>query len=114
MVSVPRRGFIVFLQGQKEEVEEAKGLFQSPEGDSLFFYEDVDVIVTTAGDAFQSPEGDSLFFYYCEDPVRETSEQHVSVPRRGFVVFLLGWFFDHSPGGERRFQSPEGDSLFFY
>ena len=41
-------------------------LFQSPEGDSLFFYTEPTTI--TAANAnllagFQSPEGDSLFFY---------------------------------------------------
>ena len=39
---------------------------------------------------FQSPEGDSLFFYWgsWRYPASLTI---VSVPRRGFVVFLLGW-----------------------
>ena len=38
--------------------------------------------------SFQSPEGDSLFFYMPErNPKRHGSQ--VSVPRRGFVVFLL-------------------------
>ena len=39
-VSVPRRGFIVFLHVEVVEVEVSDfgGLFQSPEGDSLFFY----------------------------------------------------------------------------
>ncbi len=64
-VSVPRRGFVVFLplamiMGELRQINE----FQSPEGDSLFFYED------------------------CEARDRRDRER-VSVPRRGFVVFLL-------------------------
>ena len=89
---------------------------------------------------FQSPEGDSLFFY--EHAIEEArASAVVSVPRRGFVVFLpvfpnsaqiilvrVFWF--QSPEGDslffysqsyrverldlRKFQSPEGDSLFFY
>ena len=86
---------------------------------------------------FQSPEGDSLFFYTSNGNKRWSKEQ-VSVPRRGFVVFLQGVperrFLDlcrgfSPPKGIRcfstataagdgsliaLFQSPEGDSLFFY
>ena len=38
--------------------------FQSPEGDSLFFYQvGADRGWIACKNAFQSPEGDSLFFY---------------------------------------------------
>ena len=39
--------------------------FQSPEGDSLFFYQVTadDGEPTEYNEMFQSPEGDSLFFY---------------------------------------------------
>jgi len=120
--------------------------FQSPEGDSLFFYEWKLVNTVTAnGDGFQSPEGDSLFFYGSV-PMGETFhtftvDAGVSVPRRGFVVFLRGTQWrstgptptgfsppkgircfstlgrrgsGHLAGPAGGFQSPEGDSLFFY
>ena len=38
-VSVPRRGFIVFLRLSKRLLGMSALPFQSPEGDSLFFYE---------------------------------------------------------------------------
>ncbi len=41
-------------------------MFQSPEGDSLFFYEEVEAEEAETPKmkyVFQSPEGDSLFFY---------------------------------------------------
>ena len=64
--------------------------FQSPEGDSLFFYLYNDYVAIRHEWEFQSPEGDSLFFYN----MGETAEilvalKPVSVPRRGFIVFLL-------------------------
>ena len=37
--------------------------FQSPEGDSLFFYLVAWLTENVADEMFQSPEGDSLFFY---------------------------------------------------
>ena len=150
-VSVPRRGFVVFLLTTLElgftvakyRFSPPKGIrcfstgstpsgvqirawwFQSPEGDSLFFYR----FWGKAGDCdvrFQSPEGDSLFFYQSRrHPPRQKATPRsfsppkgircfstllakqdrlrtppVSVPRRGFVVFLrlcLG-----QRGGQRR------------
>ena len=65
-VSVPRRGFVVFLHriGVEEQVARKVLEFQSPEGDSLFFYPEIDVrLMLFKVEAFQSPEGDSLFFY---------------------------------------------------
>ena len=37
---------------------------------------------------FQSPEGDSLFFYPGGHNPGRTGSRWVSVPRRGFIVFL--------------------------
>jgi hypothetical protein len=52
-----------------DEPQEMPFLFQSPEGDSLFFYPTPGLIVTAlfAAIGFQSPEGDSLFFYSSAD-----------------------------------------------
>ena len=64
--------------------------FQSPEGDSLFFYLACERRRWARGVSFQSPEGDSLFFYPMLASVRGLPLMgDVSVPRRGFVVFLL-------------------------
>ena len=64
----------------------------------------------------QSPEGDSLFFYErLQNQVSYAPPDNVSVPRRGFIVFLLGTQGDTGVQGDTgAFQSPEGDSLFFY
>ena len=89
--------------------------FQSPEGDSLFFLHypgrpggssgpqpvsvprrgfvvfstlDKVLLFNKTKDGFQSPEGDSLFFLLgCRLRCRCARYAHVSVPRRGFVVF---------------------------
>jgi hypothetical protein len=64
--------------------------FQSPEGDSLFFYLAVLLVTMAIGTStvsFQSPEGDSLFFY----PPMGDRDNKVQVVKIGF-------------------QSPEGDS----
>ena len=113
-VSVPRRGFVVFLRrphphqrfSQNLRFSPPKGIrcfstweerdqeikrfatFQSPEGDSLFFYACLDRFGIAQLTTFQSPEGDSLFFY---------------------GVYLIVTDKDGNV-----FQSPEGDSLFFY
>ena len=86
---------------------------QSPEEDSLFFY------VYHVGDdgdhevGFQSPEGDSLFFYPQGSGAVDAAYR-VSVPRRGFVVFLPEGIYKAYFRYQASFQSPEGDSLFFY
>ena len=78
----------------------------------MFFYGSVPGIRGNVDLKFQSPEGDSLFFYDVAGPPIIVGTT-VSVPRRGFVVFLRctisypGYF-------KPTFQSPEGDSLFFY
>ena len=162
LVSVPRRGFIVFLHEVRVVDGCADPAFQSPEGDSLFFYGDFCArgivkrvlgfsppkgihcfstcyglyAIACFGCAFQSPEGDSLFFYnrdselspeqvigfqspegdslffYWTRRVEELGIDKVSVPRRGFIVFLREEA--HNEELEVSFQSPEGDSLFFY
>ena len=90
-VSVPRRGFVVFLLDFEPTIVVGRmpASFQSPEGDSWFFY-DFRYIGAYEGVLyeFQSPEGDSLFFYRGQPP----------------------W----AGAAEMKFQSPEGDSLFFY
>ena len=86
-------------------------VFQSPEGDSLFFYFASSYSCSGATLGFQSPEGDSLFFYRAISDAFEIALA-VSVPRRGFVVFLLT--IEFYPVRRILFQSPEGDSLFFY
>ena len=63
---------------------------------------------------FQSPEGDSLFFYHRKHGWLKTLNSIVSVPRRGFVVFLPQRRSSRRYERSERFQSPEGDSLFFY
>ncbi len=88
-------------------------MFQSPEGDSLFFYQGVGYQENFDDWEFQSPEGDSLFFYLPEDFEQKYGQPGVSVPRRGFIVFLLGRTSDRDRA-VALFQSPEGDSLFFY
>ena len=111
IVSVPRRGFMVFLLARVGFWGGEENLFQSPEGDSWFFYDS------------GLPRGETRL--------------HVSVPRRGFMVFLrssktssnrvLKGFsppkgihgfstrkYGFEEGDTNRFQSPEGDSWFFY
>ena len=91
IVSVPRRGFVVFLHDYLQVAKDELARFQSPEGDSLFFYGiPTQYRVWVNGVlAFQSPEGDSLFFY----------------------AELLGENMGNTL--DIMFQSPEGESLFF-
>ena len=61
---------------------------------------------------FQSPEGDSLFFYYFVMVQTIRDRISVSVPRRGFVVFLpasLGSRVARSGGS---FSPPKGIRCF--
>ena len=91
IVSVPRRGFVVFLRGT--------GVHQET-------WLDIP--------CFSPPKGIRCFSTQISGRCPMTAQElHVSVPRRGFVVFL------HGAVGRRScpwpmFQSPEGDSLFFY
>ena len=66
-VSVPRRGFVVYL---------------------LVGFLAVTVVEYSLTFMFQSPEGDSLFFYSLLLIWWSRLLLPVSVPRRGFVVFL--------------------------
>ena len=60
---------------------------------------------------FQSPEGDSLFFYLRR--LRHRKEvRFVSVPRRGFVVFLPGGKNAHFQVPKTRFSPPKGIRCF--
>ena len=91
----PPKGIRCFSTGGlfdlMEIAEDEIAKFQSPEGDSLFFYPNSNLTNALQSTWFQSPEGDSLFFY---DPSLPQALSHwispVSVPRRGFVVFLRG------------------------
>ncbi len=92
-VSVPRRGFVVFPRGDYQfRIFVNYQTFQSPEGDSLFFYNGTRLVEEGVADG----EGD------------------VSVPRRGFIVFLPEMETQPVNVAVYEFQSPEGDSLFFY
>ena len=165
-VSVPRRGFVVFLlrpSSSPLRTSLRRSSFSPPKGIRCFSTTQRPPLNYCAPDAFQSPEGDSLFFYevLCHEHQIFSSSFSppkgircfstfairfefilsavVSVPRRGFVVFLLApWAVDEirfnsfsppkgircfstCPGQAgvdgsimRGFQSPEGDSLFFY
>ena len=85
-VSVPRRGFVVFLQGDQGNDKSASGSFQSPEGDSLFFYE--------------------------MNAIEMHEARQVSVPRRGFVVFLHDLSLCHESLRRGGFSPPKGIRCF--
>ena len=55
-------------------------------------------------------------FFYLEALAWEVTvnRERVSVPRRGFIVFLPKAREVLADVGLTTFQSPEGDSLFFY
>ena len=117
VVSVPRRGFVVFLRsGGRYSNHVARNRFSPPKGIRCFS--------TRAGTG--EPKGGITCFsppkgIRCFSTLRLSTmlllfyrqKCRVSVPRRGFVVFLLG-YFPTVLRIERAFQSPEGDSLFFY
>ncbi len=91
LVSVPRRGFVVFLL-TIEFYPVRRILFQSPEGDSLFFYLFyliLDCAIGAALASFSPPKGIRCF------------STRLQEERRRIRILL-------------KFQSPEGDSLFFY
>ena len=113
LVSVPRRGFIVFLRGTDYYGGGQSNTFQSPEGDSLFFYVGSSVDMwAEAVHEFQSPEGDSLFFYSMKCHPRSPLPSSFSPPK-GIHCFSTETYRKIANELER-FQSPEGDSLFFY
>ena len=62
-VSVPRRGFIVFLHELDTITTQdlADKRFQSPEGDSLFFYLNPDARRSTYWAGFSPPKGIHCF-----------------------------------------------------
>ena len=85
--------------------------FQSPEGDSLFFYTEGNDGRRGVITEFQSPEGDSLFFYLLGSLLGHPLP-HVSVPRRGFVVFLLTFYANDLDQAIIRFSPPKGIRCF--
>ena len=63
-VSVPRRGFIVFLLNKDGTTVAIHYLFVSvPRRGFIVFLHDLAALELLDDYAFQSPEGDSLFFY---------------------------------------------------
>ena len=111
LVSVPRRGFVVFLLWGAAEHAQGRGKFQSPEGDSLFFYAAGSSGTSRSAAGFSPPKGIRCF------STRETLALLCSTscfsPPKGIRCFSTSF--------KRRrrqhllwFQSPEGDSLFFY
>ncbi len=89
-------------------------MFQSPEGDSLFFYEEKRNEVVSTINEFQSPEGDSLFFYLCAQRSHEGKEDASFSPPKGIRCFSTMFADNTLDKINDTFQSPEGDSLFFY
>gem|GEM_PF-3982476 len=66
-------------------------MFQSPEGDSLFFYEVRIMSDPDIAAAFQSPEGDSLFFYLIRSCARPMYRHSLSFsPPKGIHCFSTG------------------------
>ena len=63
--------------------------FQSPEGDSLFFYQIMGETTESFTVRFSPPKGIHCFSTQEEGNVN-MEEGFVSVPRRGFIVFLPG------------------------
>ncbi len=135
-VSVPRRGFIVFLLSQRPcepslttSFSPPKGIqvfvtwkglskslwtgeFQSPEGDSGLCYLLEEDRRHSSGSTFQSPEGDSGLCYAKKHRALVRGAE-VSVPRRGFRSLLLD-LTGLERGIDEWFQSPEGDSGLCY
>ena len=62
---------------------------------------------------FQSPEGDSLFFYVSKSG-RGNERVHRFSPPKGIRCFSTCYLHEQQWLRENAFQSPEGDSLFFY
>ena len=90
-VSVPRRGFVVFLRVYVEYLSGQSFQVSVPRRGFVVFL----LILIT-------------------DQLAEAKGAHVSVPRRGFVVFLPVALGFGALAWDWWFQSPEGDSLFFY
>ena len=88
-------------------------MFQSPEGDSSLFYAYADQFVDFEDISFSPPKGIRLFSTNLSVPPRTRRKTFVSVPRRGFVSFLLA-INVLVEDGKVVFQSPEGDSSLFY
>ncbi len=89
----------------------------------MFFYKDavalLEAIANAREETFQSPEGDSLFFY--EEYVFQTGPDGWPVdrllrfsPPKGIHCFSTVITHETLSPSARVFQSPEGDSLFFY
>ena len=99
MVSVPRRGFVNWSDGPWSGGQVVrKGRDELTTDDP-----------TIRPIPFQSPEGDSLFFYEALFKTCVRRRKKVSVPRRGFVVFLR-YARIIQMAMDDEFQSPEGDS----
>ena len=113
-VSVPRRGFIVFLREQNEWVRREGCRVSVPRRGFIVFLHVTTLWVNWIALGFSPPKGIHCFSTI---PITmgpcEVAYDIVSVPRRGFIVFLRGRR-PSVPNHPLKFQSPEGDSLFFY
>jgi len=120
MVSVPRRGFIVFLlvflpaETKERMGQRVRVRFQSPEGDSLFFYWTLSRFDCKSWVSFSPPKGIHCFSTCSIGYVTGWELRTSFSPPKGIHCFS-------TRGKELRvelkldeFQSPEGDSLFFY
>ena len=88
-------------------------MFQSPEGDSLFFYPYVSDREVQEFYRFSPPKGIHCFST-CSDPAcwDKFMADVVSVPRRGFIVFLRLSSEDKPMGGHMGFSPPKGIHCF--
>ena len=91
--------------------------FQSPEGDSLFLYLSklrkitICSILALAGECFSPPKGIHCFSTRLPEVWADCGQVQVSVPRRGFIVFLP-WRKRPRPSIRRRFSPPKGIHCF--
>ena len=87
LVSVPRRGFVVFLPGTKAREDAVQRKVSVPRRGFVVFLPGQAKIGHLSFTSFSPPKGIRCF----STQAQVKAEQHarwVSVPRRGFVVFL--------------------------
>ena len=76
----------------------------------MFFYPEVGACLSSPTGEFQSPEGDSLFFYYRDGHLFVKIRLPVSVPRRGFVNWSDGPWSDGQVVRKRKRRVDHGRS----
>ena len=89
-VSVPRRGFIVFLRGLKADRSVCGKKFQSPEGDSLFFYLAEATLKAAIAISFSHPKGIHCFSTFAKTVAKHSSSMSFSPPK-GIHCFSTTW-----------------------